>query len=488
MNPQSSVNSTHSEGSLTDSIQSSHPLARISSVFSGKLLVAGDIGGTNSRLILFESFGSSIQEDNVVHINTYWNDDFPSFYAVLSKFLGEIWEGQHDPILAACFAVAGPVKNDYINFTNREGWIIDAKDIENNMNFGKVFLVNDFAANGYGIKTLAREDLVVLQDKPALPGAPIALVGAGTGLGECYVTPQNPGVDDNNYHVFSSEGGHVDFAPRNDLEVRLLKWFRKKLSDMPLQSATSIDASQLTSLRQCYTNPEPRVSVERIVSGRGLVNVYEFLCDEFPDRINQGLHEQIMNSKDKARVISVCINDYPLASDALDIMLSAYGSEVGNAALKYLPSGGLYIAGGIAPKNIGRITSSDSLFMKALFDKGRLKGLIENLPIYVVMKEDVGLRGAHALAFREAFRYFKEQNERMAEARRIYEAEREQLQAASAWKSKVRESFSGIFKKVNTGLMQSFDEYSVFWALGLSVTTSGLFSMYIAHQIGRLKN
>mmetsp|Transcript_5117 Transcript_5117/g.9324 ORF Transcript_5117/g.9324 Transcript_5117/m.9324 type:complete len:464 (+) Transcript_5117:109-1500(+) len=454
----------------------------------GKLLLAADIGGTNSRLVLYESLGTEMEDDKVIHINEYKNENFPTFDFVLGTFLGEIWEGQHPTIFAGCFAVAGPVQNDKVNFNNLQSWIIDAKVIETTMNFERVILINNFAANGYGIHTLTEHDYTIIQDKPVVPGAPIVIIGSGTGLGECFVIPNKYGPEDDNYFVFATEGGHVDFAPRNDLEIRIMKWLRNKLRDMPTQPG-DIDVHSVVSEppKQVYYTPEPRVSAERIVSAKGLVNIYEFLCDEFPDRINAQYHQEIMTADDKAKEISFSADHYPLAADALDIMLSAYGSQVGDAALKYLPAGGIYIAGGIAPKNLRRITDTDSLFRKALLDKGRLKGLIEDLPIFVFVKEDLGLRGAHILAFREVFKYVQQENDRLVAERRLLEHEEKKRFEDSLMKIEVQPGVSDLLHQVNAHMSQSFQDYTVFWALAASLVTSGLFALSIVKQFTKLK-
>lgn len=206
---------------------------------------------------------------------------------------------------------------------------------------------------------------------------PKACVGAGTGLGECFLTKSSlrPELG---YECYPSEGGHADFVPRGLLEVQLLEYLKEKFD--------------------C----DNRISVERVVSGRGLANVYEFLAQYFPERVDIDVHEQFLNASDQqGRVIGENAGkEGSLTALATQIMLSAYGAEVGNACLKFLPTGGMFVTGGLTPKNIGMIQGKDSLFMKAYLDKGRMNSLLETIPLFAVMTEDVGLRGARVCAER----------------------------------------------------------------------------------------
>lgn len=175
-----------------------------------------------------------------------------------------------------------------------------------------------------------------------------------------------------NFFVFVSE-----FSPRTDVEVELLSALRKKFSE------------------------RHRVSVERVVSGKGLANVYEFLAERFPERIEKDVHAEFMEAGDmKGKVVSVNSKPGNLCYDAMVIFASAYGSEVGSAALKFIPTGGLYVVGGLTPKNLKYIQGQDSPFMKAFKDKGRVSGLLDTIPLFAVLNEDLGLRGARVCALR----------------------------------------------------------------------------------------
>lgn len=357
-------------------------------------LLAGDVGGTNARLVLYEapSDATSLRDEKTMPSHKvlaqmyYKNNDFQSFTEVLCSFtsLPAVRDGKID---CCCLAVAGPVSDNHINFTNREGWIIDGNAIKEEFEIDSVVLVNDFVANGYGLLSLSHQELASLQGGEGAEHGrgtePIALVGAGTGLGECYLTP----AKDGNHIVFPTEGGHVEFAPRTKLELELLEYMHKRLNT----SGELIESD---------TEVLPRVSVERIVSGKGLENIYEFLREKYPDQVDEVLDADYNESNERGRLIGTEKYNYRLFWRALEIMFGVFGDEVGNCVLKYLPYGGVYIAGGIAPKNIEFLRGKASQFMRRYMDKGRMSSIMSAFPVYVVMKEDLGLRGAHTFAAR----------------------------------------------------------------------------------------
>jgi len=262
-----------------------------------------------------------------------------------------------------------------VEFTNRD-WSIDGNAVEADMGIASVRLVNDFVANGYGLLTLdegpGSEEVVVLQDAPRVKRGVIACIGAGTGLGECYLTPSATGYD-----TYPSEGGHTDYAPRTDLEIELLEYLKAKFAQ------------------------KHRVSNERVVSGIGIANIYEFLTHKYPDRVEREVNAEIDAAGDnRGGVIAKHASPGSLCNQAIDIMVAAYGSEAGNLALKLIPLGGLYLTGGITPKNIDRLTGDDGIFMRAYRDKGRVSPLLLRVPVKAVMVEDLGQRGAHWVAFK----------------------------------------------------------------------------------------
>lgn len=341
-------------------------------------VLAGDIGGTNSRLVLYDMCGGPAYRTHadgqggvVVFQKDYENRLFDDFLKIVQEFLVEA--GNHKP-KAACIAVAGPVVENVVVLTNIQGWVIDGNKLQEALGIPRVKIVNDFAAVGYGLLTLEDSECRFLNAGQPQPGAPILCIGAGTGLGECYLAFQG-----NRYEVFASEGGHSDFPARDALELELVDFIKKK-----------------------YNLTDNRVSVERVVSGGGIENIYDFLRTRFPDKANPEVvaeFDAAVPSK-RPKVVNTNTDKCLLADQAIDIFLTAYGSEVGNCSLKFLPRGGIYIAGGLIPKFIDRAAASDSKFLAALFSKGRMSKLIREIPIRAVMDEYIGLRGAKLLAAR----------------------------------------------------------------------------------------
>ncbi len=279
----------------------------------------------------------------------------------------------------ACFAIAGPVVNNTAKLTNL-AWYLDTERLQQELNIPSVSLINDFAAVGYGIFGLTKQDLLTLQVGKHQPEAPIAVIGAGTGLGEGFLIKQG-----NQYQVFPSEGGHADFAPRNELEFLLLKYLLDK-------------------------HDIQRVSVERVVSGQGIVSIYQFLRDrkiatESPDiaqivRTWEQEAGQAEKSVDPGAVIgkAALAGRDRLSEQTIQLFIEAYGAEAGNLAIKLLPYGGLYIAGGIAPKILPLIQNSS--FLLNFTQKGRMRSILEEIPVYIILNQQVGLIGAALSAAR----------------------------------------------------------------------------------------
>lgn len=360
-------------------------------------IVAGDIGGTNSRFALY----SPGKRDSLITY-TFPNEsalkDAKSYHHAtlkpfLEKCLAEVDQMKNIDVstlrVVACLATAGPVKtNNTVYMTNiAGGCTIDGNEIEMCQDgiLGSVVrckLVNDFVGQGYGALDLDLDTEVV----ELIPGSkakiddlgPKVCVGAGTGLGQCFLTKSslNPELG---YECYPSEGGHVDFVPRGELEVELLEYLKKKFG--------------------CKN----RVSVERVVSGRGLANVYEFLAEKFPDRVDKDVHNQFLQAGDQqGGVVGYnAMKGSSLALQAVNLMIAAYGAEVGNASLKFIPTGGMYVTGGLTPKNIKFIQGDKSPFIEAYLDKGRLGNVLDTVPLFAVMTEDIGLRGARVCAERE---------------------------------------------------------------------------------------
>ncbi|MCL2926362.1 MAG: glucokinase [Trichodesmium sp. MAG_R04] len=342
------------------------------------LLVAGDIGGTKTILQLVDAKGeeskTSVKLRNLYE-NSYSSHDFPDLVPIVEKFLEEASEKLEEKQKPekACFAIAGPVVNNTVKLTNLP-WMIDAKLMENKLGISQISLINDFEAVGYGVFGLNANDLQTLQPGEPKSDAPIAVIGAGTGLGQCFLIQTTGGIK-----VYPTEGGHTDFAPRSELEFDLLKY---------LKTLHNIS----------------RVSVERVVSGMGIVAIYQFLRDrqyatespEIRDVVIQW--EKEVGAKkitvDPGAVIGKAALEKsdPLCEETLKMFVEAYGVEAGNLALKFLPYGGLYIAGGIAAKIISLMKSGS--FMEAFKNKGRMKPLLEKVPVHIILNPQVGLIGA----------------------------------------------------------------------------------------------
>jgi len=326
------------------------------------IVFSGDVGGTHTRMQLTE-FTVADKMKIIANLH-YKNKNYSHFTDIIDAFFLEtkITVGA---ITSACFAVAGPVINERVNVTNLP-WVISTEEIKNKLKIAKVELINDFMAIGYGLEILKPEDLLTLQPGKPRVGDIMAYLGAGTGLGVGFMSCCR-----GEYFVHSTEGGHVDFAPTDDTQIDLLKYLRKKYH---------------------------RVSFERILSGQGLMNIYRFVRDNkiFGEEENPDLGFLVERSKDAD--IAAAIAEYAIkhndimAMRALDIFIRVYGSAAGNLALTALPFGGLYVVGGIAPKLLDQIQKGG--FLEAFSDKGRMSWLLKDIPLHIVLYEDVGLQGA----------------------------------------------------------------------------------------------
>jgi glucokinase len=337
------------------------------------LLLAGDIGGTKTILRLVEE--SASVSWRTLYEALYPSRDFPDLVPIVQRFLsaaGQQLSTAPTPE-KACFAIAGPVVNNTSVLTNLD-WFLEAERLEKDLEIPKVTLINDFAAVGYGVLGLETKDLHTLQAATPQLDAPIAVIGAGTGLGEGFLIQQN-----GDYRVFSTEGGHTDFSPRTGLEFQLLQYLREKYDIQ-------------------------RISVERVVSGQGIVAIYQFLRDrqiapESPEigQVIKTWEQETGRSEksvDPAAVIAKAAleNRDRLCEQTMQLFVDAYGTEAGNLALKLLPYGGLYVAGGIAAKNLELI--KEGQFLRAFSQKGRVSPLLERVPVHIVLNPQVGLIGA----------------------------------------------------------------------------------------------
>ncbi|MFM2432337.1 MAG: hypothetical protein RLZZ511_3551 [Cyanobacteriota bacterium] len=341
------------------------------------VLLAGDIGGTKTILRLVRQADDLRSVGATLHEQQYPSNAFPHLVPMVQQFIAEA-ATEHPQV--ACFAIAGPVVKQTSKLTNL-GWDLVADRLAADLELQKVSLINDFAAVGYGVLGLQADDLHTLQAGTPDHQAPIGVIGAGTGLGQGFLTH-----DGQQYQVFASEGGHADFAPRSPLEFDLLRYLREK-------------------------NQIDRVSAERVVSGQGVVAIYQFLRDrqmssegtEVGAIVTQWESEigRSHKSVDPAAAISkaAIAQSDRLSEQTMELFLGAYGAEAGNLALKLLAGGGIYLAGGIAAKNLDLFKTSDA-FLEAFVSKGRMRSLMEDIPVKIILNPQVGLIGAAVCAGR----------------------------------------------------------------------------------------
>ncbi|TAJ80822.1 MAG: glucokinase [Gallionellaceae bacterium] len=319
--------------------------------------LAGDIGGTKALLQVFEAGDAHTP----VLRKSYPGAGYAGLAEILEVFLRDA--GVHD-VAAACFALAGPVSGRKVKLTNLP-WEVDADALAARFNLAQVALINDFEAVGLGVAALQSSDLFPLQQGEAQTHGVRIVVGAGTGLGVAWLAWHAGG-----YAVHPSEGGHADFAPTDELQYALLQYLQQR---------------------------HGHVSYERIVSGPGLVAIYEFLRDSGRSAPSPAL-SAAMEAGDAAAAIAgfACGQGETIATQALDVFTQIYGAFVGNVALMALPRGGIYVAGGIAAKIVAQMQRGE--FMRAFLDKGRFTGLLSTFPLSIVTTPQIGLLGASLVA------------------------------------------------------------------------------------------
>jgi glucokinase len=322
-----------------------------------EVILAGDIGGTNTRLAFVEERDGRLAPAIEAR---FPSREHASLETVLRKFLA----ANPQPISCAAFGIAGPVRRGRCDATNLP-WVVDAALVARDLDLQRVGLINDLEANAWGIALLEAKDFAVLNKGTPDPEGNAAIISAGTGLGQAGMY-----WDGTLHRPFASEGGHGDFAPRNDLEIELLRYLLKQ---------------------------HQRVSSERAVSGPGLQNIYRFLRDMGRGEEPAWLAER-MRRQDPSAVISQAAlrGESDLCVQALDLFVTLYGAEAGNVALKMMATGGVYLGGGIAPKILPRL--QDPSFLNAFVAKGRLKPLMQAIPVRVILNDKTALLGAARFA------------------------------------------------------------------------------------------
>jgi glucokinase len=320
------------------------------------MILAGDVGGTKVHLALFD-----FAEGKLSHVRDkrYPAREYSGLEEIVHEFMGG------DKAFAACFGVPGPVREGRLRLTNLP-WTLDSRELSAHLNIDYVFLINDLEANGYGIAELDVTQIYTLSEGDPRQIGNRALISAGTGLGECFL------VWDGRHHTpYPSEGGHCDFAPRNEDEIDLLRYLRQKYNG--------------------------RISYERVISGQGLTNVYEFLREVRGIEEPAWLAERLRSEDPNAVITELAMAaKSEICEKTTDMFVSAYGAEAGNLALKILSVGGLYVGGGIAPRILEKL--KDGSFVKAFTDKGRLSQLLVNMPLRVILESRTALIGAAAYA------------------------------------------------------------------------------------------
>lgn len=321
------------------------------------MILAGDIGGTQTRLALFD--GNSREP---LALTIYPSRKHPGLEEIVAAFMAE-----HPVYLeGACFDVAGPIRNGRVKTTNLP-WIVDARQVADTIGLASIELVNDLVATAYGIAELTTADLETLNRGDPSIGGNLAVIAAGTGLGEAGLI-----WNGECYHALATEGSHSDFGPRSSLQVELYTFLAR----------------------------DSHVSYEDVCSGIGLVTLYRFLRERSRTEEPAWLAEAIRDGDAAATISSAGLTGRcAVCAQALDLMVSIYGAEAGNLALRLLATGGIYIGGGIAPHILPKLRQRS--FLDSLTAKGRFRRMLEQIPVHVILNERAGLLGAVRIARHE---------------------------------------------------------------------------------------
>jgi glucokinase len=323
-------------------------------------VLAGDIGGTKTRLAIMEVDGTQLR---VERESIYPSHGFSTFEVLLAEFLTDTQAPAH-----AALGVAGPVKGRTVHVTNLP-WYIDADVLQERFSFRTCELLNDLEAMAHGLPALGAEDLTTLQDGDPASGGNVAVIAAGTGLGEAGLF-----WDGRQHHPYATEGGHTSFSPQNELEMELLRY-----------------------LQRLYGH----VSWERVVSGMGLPDLHDFMRGYRKSAVPEWLAEEMRNEGAAAAVSrAALVGSDDICVETLDCFVRLYGAEAGNLALKTMSRGGLFVGGGIAPKILPLMQRGN--FLAAFLDKGRMRPLLDAMPVRVILNDRVALYGPALYAGRYA--------------------------------------------------------------------------------------
>jgi glucokinase len=319
------------------------------------MILAGDIGATHARLAAFETEGSRLQ---CAVEKIYSSGEHQG----LAEIVADFTQTEGIPAQSACFGVAGPVRGGRSKISNLP-WIIDSRELAAQLKLRTVGLINDLEAFAYGIDALESKDFVTLSEGSSEAEGNTAVISAGSGLGEAGLY-----WDGHRHHPFACEGGHAEFAPKNDVEIELLRYLMKR-----------------------YGNQH--VSYERILSGPGVKNIYEFLRDTGKEEEPSWLRDELADAQDAPALISqlALTEKAAICTQTMSIFVSVFGSEAGNCALKFMCTGGIFVAG-IAAKIVPKMKEGG--FMDSFLSKGRMKTLLQEIPVRIVLNDDSGLIGA----------------------------------------------------------------------------------------------
>jgi glucokinase len=318
------------------------------------MILAGEIGATRTRLAAFDSDGNTL---NKVVEKIYMSQQETGLPDIISNFV----KSEGIPVHSACFGVAGPVRGGRSKISNL-AWTIDSAELATMLKLKSVGLINDLEAFAYGIDGLESRDFVTLSAGSEDAIGNRAVISARTGLGVAGLY-----WDGFRHHPFACEGGHSSFSPSNEMEIELLQYLHKKYG---------------------------RVSCERVLSGPGIKNIYDFLCDTKKAEEPGWLKDQLATSHDAPALISQLALEHKSAvcEQALSIFVGIYGSQTGDCALNFMSTGGIFIGGSIAAKIVPRM--KDPIFMQSFLDKGRMRGLLQDMPVKIVLNDDSGILGA----------------------------------------------------------------------------------------------
>jgi glucokinase len=318
------------------------------------VILVGDIGGTRTRLAAYQTEGNRL--DCAVE-KTYESQEHAGLQEILVQFI----RTEQIPVHSACFGVAGPVRAGKSKISNLP-WTIDSRELASQLKLDSVGLLNDLEAYAYGIDALESKDFVTLSEGLEDAEGNRAVISARTGLGVAGLY-----WDGFRHHPFACEGGHADFAPKDSLQIELLSYLQKKYG---------------------------RISCERVLSGPGIRNIYDFLRDSKKAEEPASLRDQISAAHDAPALISKLAIEgkSALCEQTMALFASVFGAETGNCALRYMTTGGIFIAGIIAAKNVEKM--KEPSFLQAFLDKGRMSSLLKDMPVKIVLNDDCGLIGA----------------------------------------------------------------------------------------------